>query len=175
VLNYDVIVSILIHYEAGMTTLSVPKISGIPAMLENSLTGNLDKDHRRIPFNEHRDHLIAGHKLARTLGVGFVFDPGRLMYPLLGAKEHHVRSLVVELHERLVPGVDMLHIADKRRLKDPFRASDNPCPFGEGVFKFYLAHVHSFHKKGGVVICEHEDYNLAVASLWNILKYTEEV
>lgn len=147
----------LVHYEEGMTVAQVPVVAGEKVGIENSLTGMHSHE-------AHKRHVLDALILARETGSFFVFDPGRMMYR--DSEMHDVqpiRDFILQIIKALDPAIDVIHMADKGSWDMRFR--EWPLAFPEGISDFMVRALQDFHEQGGVIIFEHEDAEMALASV----------
>ncbi len=151
----DRIIIPLVHYENDMIPTMVPVVNGRLVAIENAKTEVFD-----------RDEIMKVYNFTRFMGVPMIFDHCRIMYP----KNEKEQKEVIEFIEwfitnRLRPGYDVIHTADKtqwdKRFKDCWTYLGDP----DGVCYPLLLALKEFSDKGGVVVFEHEDEDMAVKSL----------
>lgn len=137
------------------------QIAGRAICIENSLTG---------VYNTQ--HVIQAASLARSLGSGFVFDVGRILYPneKREINEEEVYRFILGVISTMKPETDIIHTAGKLSWEKTFRES--ACAFGaEGDITFPLRDaILEFHENGGIVVFEHEDQEMILESRRNLLK-----
>lgn len=153
-----------------MLSLHIPKIDRFTIGVENSMTGT---------FNPR--HVWAALKLAKANNIPFVFDIGRIMYPIVtklgkddkgnDIKDSYINddikmqiySFIDEIINNLDPQLDILHVSGKTDW-DKFR--DYACALGaEGdITKPLIPSLKRFLDAGGKVVLEHEDLQQALDS-----------
>lgn len=150
---------VLTHYEEGMSKEDIPIVNGNRIAIENSKTGEFD-----------RQHVLAALDLAREAEVPFVFDLGRIMY--LDPESPRFRGEVIQLFAfiedmigELDPNRDIIHAADKTDWKARFRDCWTYLGDLQGKAFPHIPSLSRFSADGGVIIFEHEDTDLAWKSV----------
>lgn len=175
----------LIHYEdevkinfPGLTTsvgdrtkpflsIDIPRFNNMVVGVENSKTREFDVK-----------HVMNTLKFARAHDIPFVFDIGRIMYPikLKGEKEaslinENIRKQIIRFIKLIIgkmdPKRDIIHTSGKTEF-GKFR--DYACALGaEGdITEPLMDDMNEFILNGGIVVLEHEDLKQALDSRSNL-------
>lgn len=157
----DLMVGTLVHHQPSTDKVPVPEgayklFRDIPVAIENSVTGN---------FNEQS--VYQAIQVARDLSVPFVFDPLRVMYLPEGQESRQlaVVRFIENIINQLDPEKDIIHLADKTSWTQPMRECVSALGGYEGVMFPVIPTIKEFIAKGGTVIMEHENVEMALASV----------
>ena len=138
----------LVHYQP-LTQL--PQIRGITIGWENSVNA------------PEIDHVVEVREHVKKDETFFVFDYGRLMITDQEETKRQIRHFIETTLSQLRPKKDVIHLADKTSWDKKFR--ECPCAFGQGVVSEFLPQVKDFVTRGGRVVFEDENLQMAIDGL----------
>lgn len=136
---------VLIHY---LPITQLPNLNGARVGWENSQTGWDPIDIRKTKDAANRDGTFFAYDLGRQLVLDGKVTP-----------DTAVRAVKRNI-QHLKPHKDIIHAADKDNWNSRFR--DHWLPLGQGICAGLLADIRNYQ---GIVVLEHEDLQMAVASL----------
>lgn len=138
------------HY---LPATQLPEVKGAKVGWENS---------KNIPdFN----HIAEVQRKVSRDKTFFVFDFLRFMNTEDEKMKIKVIDFIRTTLESLRPGIDLIHIADKKSWECGFRDRGCMCALGQGIVTEFLPDIDRFLLQGGKIIFEYENLQMAIESL----------
>jgi hypothetical protein len=132
----------------------IPNINGQKVGIENGQTGTY------APEN-----IAAAYRLSRDARSFFVLDPGRIMYATDQFPPRVIEKFILGYIERMKPRNDIIHMADKTSWSKRFREASCALGADNGIGVFMIEALRDFDRRGGLIVFEHEDLQMALESL----------